>query len=71
MKARGSRRKVDEEEHLKIYSGLREKIGMKTYLYDPIDAATLLKLRFRGGDLDLPERRKGCTGGREEEGVDA
>ena len=25
------RLKVDEEEHLEIYGGLRERIGMKTY----------------------------------------
>ena len=31
------RQKVDEEEHLKIYGGLKEGIGMKTYLHGPID----------------------------------
>ena len=30
--------KVDEEEHLRIYGGLREEIGMKTYLHGPMDA---------------------------------
>ena len=49
---------VDEEEHLRIYGGVREEIGMKTYLHGPMDAAKNLKLRFRVGDLDLPERRK-------------
>ena len=34
------------------------EIGMKTYLHDPIDAAKNLKLRFRVGDLDLPEEEK-------------
>ena len=37
--------------------GLREEIGMKTYLYGPMDYAKTLKLRLRLGDLDLPERR--------------
>ena len=36
--------KVHEEEHLRIYGGLREEIGMKTYLRGPIDAAKILKL---------------------------
>ena len=35
-----------------------EDIGMKTYLHGPMDYAKKLKLRFRVGDLDLPERRK-------------
>ena len=52
------RQKVDEEEHLKIHGGLREGIGMKTYLHGPIDYAKILKLRFRMGDLGQPERRK-------------
>ena len=30
---------------------------MKTYLHGPMDNAKTLKLRFRVGDLDLPERR--------------
>ena len=61
------RQKVDKEEHLKIYGGLRERIGMKTYLHGPIDYAKNLKLRFRIGDLDLPERRKRYTSSRVEE----
>ena len=48
------RNKVKEEEHLEIYGGLREDIGMKTYLHGPTDYAKELKLRFRVGDLDLP-----------------
>ena len=52
------KQKVDEEEHLKIYDGLREGIGMTTYLHGPIGNAKNFKLRFRIGDLDLPERRK-------------
>ena len=38
--------------------GLREEIGMKTYFHGPMDYAKTLKLRFRVGDLDPPERRK-------------
>ena len=53
------RQKVEEEEHLKIYGGLREGIGMKTYLHGPLDYAKNLKLLFRIGDLDLPERIRG------------
>ena len=52
---------------MEIYGGLREGIGMKTYLHGPMDFAKTLKLRFRVGDLDLPERRKRCTSSREEE----
>ena len=43
---------------------------MKAYLHDPLDAAKNLKLRFRVGDLDLPERRKRYTSKRVEEEVD-
>ena len=55
------RSKVDKEEHLKIYRGLKEGIGMKAYLRGPLDAPKNLKLRFRVGDLDLPERRQRYT----------
>ena len=48
---------MKEEEYLEIYGGLREEIGMTTYLHGPKDYAKTLKLRFRAGDLDLPERR--------------
>ena len=51
------RQNVDEEDHLKIYGGLIEGMGMKTCLHGPIDYAKNFKLRFRIGDLDLPERR--------------
>ena len=44
---------------------------MKMYLHDPTDFAKTLQLRFRGGDLDPPERRKRYTNSREDEGVDA
>ena len=50
--------KVKEEKNLEIYGGLREDIGIKTYLHGPMDYAKKLTLRFRVGDLDLPERRK-------------
>ena len=40
---------------------------MKTHLHGPIDYANMLKLSFRVGDLDLPERRKRYTNSREEE----
>ena len=53
-----------------MYGGLREEKGMKTYLHGPMDYAKTLKLRFRVGDLDLPERRKRCTSSRGEEEED-
>ena len=62
MKRRGwlaSRNKVKSEKHLEMDGdSAREGIGMKTYLHGPMDFAKTLKLRFRVGDLDLPERRK-------------
>ena len=64
------RNKVEPEKHLKVYGGLRE-VGMKAYLHGPMDFAKTLKLRFRVGDLDLPERRKRYTSSREEEEIDA
>ena len=60
---------MKEEKHVEIYGGLREDVGMKTYLHGPMDYAKKLKLRFRVGDLDLPERRKRYTSSREEEDV--
>ena len=42
---------------------------MKTYLHGPMDYAKMLKLRFRAGGLDVPERRKRYTSSREEEDV--
>ena len=48
--------KVESEKHLEIYGGLRERTGMETYVNGPMDFAKTLKLRFRVGDLDLPER---------------
>ena len=46
---------------------MREDIEIKTYLHGPMDYGTRLKLRFRVGDLDIPERRKRYTSGREKE----
>ena len=48
---------MDEEEHLEIHGGLREEIGRKKYMHGSMDYAKTLKLPFRVGDLDLPERR--------------
>ena len=42
---------------------------MKTYLHGPMDYAKTLNLRFRVGDLDLPERRKRYASNREEEEI--
>ena len=40
-------------------------------MYGPMDFAKTLKLRFRGGDLSLQDRRKRYTGSREEEEAEA
>ena len=58
---------MKEEKHLEIHGGVREGIGIKMYLHGPMDYAKKLKLRFRVGDLDLPERRKRYTSSREED----
>ena len=65
------RNKVKEEKYSNIYGVWRENIGMKKYLHGPVDHAKKLKLRFRVGDVNLPERRKNYTSSREEEDVDA
>ena len=57
---------MEAGKHLEIYGGLREDIGMKTYLHGSMDYAKKLKLRFRVGNLDLPERRKRYTSSRQE-----
>ena len=62
------RNKVTEEDHLETHGGLREDIGTKTYLHG---YAKMLKLRFRVGNLDLPERRKGYTSSQKEQDVNA
>ena len=54
------------EEHVRdIRAGLREDIGMKTYLNLPMDYAKTPKLRFDVGGLDLPERTKRHASSRE------
>ena len=58
---------MKEEKYLDIYGGLREGIGMKTSVQP--NGLKTLKLRFRVGDLDLPERRKRHTSSRDEEDV--
>ena len=63
------RNKAKRRNTLEMYGGLREEIGMKTYLHGPMDYAKTLKLRFRVGDLDVPERRKRYAGSREEEEI--
>ena len=39
---------------------------MRAYLHGPMDHAKSLKVKFRAGDLDLPERKKGYTSRKEE-----
>ena len=63
----GLKKKVEGGEHLEICGRLREEIGVKTYLHGPMDYAKTPKLRFRLGDLDLPERRERYTCSREAE----
>ena len=57
---------MKEEGRLGLYRESREDFGMKTYLHGPKDYGKKVKLRFRVGDLDLPERRKIYTNDREE-----
>ena len=53
------RNNVRQEERLEICGGLSEGIRrVKTTLHGPTDFAQTLEMRFRVGDLDLPERRK-------------
>ena len=59
-----------EETHLEVHGGLREDVGMKTHLHGPMDYAKKLTLRFRGGNMDLPGRRKRYTRSVEEEEED-
>ena len=40
---------------------------MKTYLHGPVDYAKKLKLPFRVGDLNLPERRERYSSSQEED----
>lgn len=52
------RRKVDDEEHLKIYGGSREVTGVETYLHGPVGSAITEKLRFRVGNLRSAIKKK-------------
>ena len=63
------RNKVKNEKHFEMYGRLGEDIGIETCLHGPMDFAKKLKLRFRAGDLDLPERGRRYTSSREEEDV--
>ena len=47
-----------------MYGGSREQVGMKTFLYGPMDYTKTPKLQFRVGDDDLPEIRGIPVGGR-------
>ena len=49
--------------------GVEGRYWNETYLHGPMDYAKKLKLKFRVGDLDLPERRKRYAGSRGEEDV--
>ena len=60
---------MKEEQHLQIYGRSREEIGMKTCFHSHLDYAKTLKLRFRVGDLDQPERRKLYASSREEKEI--
>ena len=59
--------KVNEDEHLEIYGGLKGEIGMKTCMHGPMYCPKMLKWRFRVGDLDMPESRKKYTSSRDED----
>ena len=49
---------MKEKKHVKIYGGLREDFGMKTYLHSSKDYAKKMKLRFRFGGLNPPEKEE-------------
>ena len=55
---------MEYERHLEIYGGLSKGMNMKTCFHGPMDFAETAEVRFRGGDLDLPERRKRYTSSR-------
>lgn len=55
MEKLGLRQRVGKEEHLIIYGGLREARVMTRCFHDPVHYAKQLKLRYRGGDSDLPQ----------------
>ena len=45
---------------IEVHGGVREELGMNTYLHGPMDYANELQLRFCVWDLDLPERKGIC-----------
>ena len=62
---------MKEEDHFRDLRGVKRRDGNETYLHGPMDYAKTLKLRFRAGGLNLPERRKRYTSSREEGEEDA
>ena len=61
------RNKAKGEEHFEIYGGVKRRDGNENVVARPNGLRETLKLRFQVRDLDLPKRRKRCTGSREEE----
>lgn len=51
--------KVDEEKYLKIRGRLREGMGMKTYLHDPVDTAKKDVTAISGGGREPTRKEKG------------
>ena len=66
---RALRNKVKGEEHSRDLRGVKRRNRNETHLHGPMDCSKTMKLRFRVGDLDLPERRKRCASSREEEEI--
>ena len=60
---------MELEKQLRDTRGIERRNGNESYLHGPMYISKTLKLRFRVGDLDLPERRKRYTSSREEEEV--
>ncbi|CAB1105049.1 unnamed protein product [Ectocarpus sp. CCAP 1310/34] len=52
------RKETKDKEGLEVYGMLKEGIGFKDYLHGPMDAGTMLKVKFRTGDIGLRERRR-------------
>ena len=58
-KGKASAKKQGEiGETLEDIRGIEKRNRNENVLHDPMDSAKTLRLRFRTGDLDLPERRK-------------
>ena len=66
-----NRKVEDEKRFLEMYGDLGEEMGMIRYWHGSMDYAETLKLRFRVGGLDVPERRNKYTSSREKEDEDA